>query len=127
MTGIEGRSGGSYDLDGNPLFYSGETNKDYVSIYKIDVILFQETFNVQNITKDNFNFLNLEEFLVSPKLAQLQTFLGLDLDPLNQIDKFIDNYNLCKYPVFQTGLIRVFSFVSNLFFHSFGVILSNAS
>src|SRR5512138_2314097 len=45
LTNLDGRSGGQYDSDGNPQFYSDDADKDYISVYKIDVVSFQKVFN----------------------------------------------------------------------------------
>jgi|SRR6185437_9544889 len=94
LTAIPGRSGGCYDGNGNPKFYSNDQDKDFISIYQIDVQLLQEILNIKPINPDNFGFPNIDEYIISAtKFSSIDSYLGLDLNPL-QGEQSINNFNL---------------------------------
>ena len=91
---LEGTSGGLYDDKGNPLFYSNDSDRDYVSIYQINVELLQKLLGSKEITESSFNIDNLESFNVCPNIFSGPNIsLGLDLNPISSNSDF-NNYNL---------------------------------
>lgn len=83
LSTISGRNGGAYDGNGNPNFFSNESNKDYISIYQIDVNLLVNTLNIKIIDQEMFDLSNIGNYEV-----------GLDLQPLSHSESLIDNFNL---------------------------------
>jgi hypothetical protein len=83
LSTISGRNGGSYDGEGNPTFFSNDSDRDFISIYQIDVNVLQDEFNIESINSEMFDLSNIGNYHV-----------GLDLNPTSQGESLIDNFNL---------------------------------
>lgn len=95
ISSITGRSGGKFDDEGNPLFYSNETNRDFVSIYQIDTKLLKGTLKIKEINGESFCLEGLENYKVPhSKFSHTNAYMGLDLDPQSKIKDLAGNYNL---------------------------------
>lgn len=94
LASVPGASGGQFDLDGNPLFYSEETNRDFVSIYQVDVSQLLSIIGIKEIKSETFSLPNLDDYLIYPtRYASMSANIGLDLEPQS---RKTDNYNLVK-------------------------------
>jgi hypothetical protein len=95
LANIPGRSGGTYDKEGNPSFYSNAKDRDFVSIYQVDANLLQNVMNVQHITSRTFGWRHLERYLISAfKKSNFTSYIGLDLKPSFGKNGLRKNYNL---------------------------------
>ncbi len=87
-------SGGKYDLSGNPLFYTEDTNRDFVSIYQIDIPLLTDIVGIKEIKSETFGMPNLDDYEIYPTTyASMSAYIGIDLNPLPSNKQ---NYNLKK-------------------------------
>lgn len=97
LSALPGRSGGQYDDNGNPPFYSNENSRDYVSIYKIDLKLLRSILNIKDIEIANFGIADLQKFEIYPSgYNNIHAFVGIDLDPVAKIGSILGNFNLKK-------------------------------
>ena len=97
LTNIPGRSGGSYDMDGNPGFYSNDKDKDYVSIYQIDTHLLQQILGVKQISSRTFGWKTLDHYTISAfKKLHFPSLIGLDLRPTFGRNGLLKNHNLFR-------------------------------
>ncbi|MDE3183620.1 MAG: FRG domain-containing protein [Bacteroidota bacterium] len=94
LASVQGTSGGKFDLDGNPLFYSEETDRDFVSIYQIDVSNLLSIIGIKEIKPETFSILNLDDYLIYPtRYSSMSANVGLDLEPKSTK---ANNYNLAQ-------------------------------
>jgi hypothetical protein len=123
LTSIPGRSGGSYDINGNPTFYSNDKDKDFVSIYQIDTRLLQEIMGVKHISSRTFGWKLLDHYTISAsKSFNYSSSIGLDLKPSFGKNGLFKNYNLIR----QEGCFLYFdNEESNLPFEKFVDIFCN--
>jgi len=91
LTGIKGQSGGTYDIDGFPTYYSSECQ---ITIFKIDYVLLTQLLEIKELIHfSNDLFINYEYYKKEINSYQYAHF-AIDLNPENKINSEVDNYNL---------------------------------
>jgi len=91
LTSLPGRSGGAYDIEGNPKFYSNEPVRDFISVYQIDVNNLINALKLKHINEDDFNYLSIDTYKIS---STISSYLAIDLSPTASSNKSLYNSNL---------------------------------
>jgi hypothetical protein len=93
LTSLKGRSGGRYQVNGDPDFFPDDFK---VSIYRFNIDLLIEKLKLKDISSSDINFyLDYEKFRIDCNDFDY-AFLGIDLNPFEHIKNADINYNLSK-------------------------------
>lgn len=95
ISSIEGRSGGAYSIDGDPIFYSDDYDRDFVTIYQIDPLTFSKVFKCKTINPSEFNEYNLDIYRIpNHRFTPYSPLLAFDLSPASNSSESVSNFNL---------------------------------